>query len=348
MGRKAIIGITKDLFDDQGKLIFPGFDDRYKQKIAGCDWRALPEFTEEVTPNQIIGFDFVISSSLPKWAPATFVDSHHLLSLHRTGIGYNNVDVVSATRDGVLLCITPEAVKRPVAMAILAFLFSLSTRLLDKDRITREGHWTQRGKYHGIGLTGKTLGTVGVGNIGHEMFKLAEPFGMRHISCDPYVKKNSIADIGVVLVDIDTVLTESDFLIICCPLNQETHHLIDEEKLQKMKQSSFLINVARGPIVDENALIKALKKKWIQGAGIDVFEKEPIQPDNPLIKMKNVIITPHSLCWTDEFFSVMWRQIFLQISQIIEGNIPSGIVNKEVWGTAEFQEKLKRFKKAIK
>ena len=131
-------------------------------------------------------------------------------------------------------------------------------------------------------------------------------------------------------------------------MNQETHHLIDEEKLQKMKQSSFLINVARGPIVDENALIKALKKKWIQGAGIDVFEKEPIQPDNPLIKMKNVIITPHSLCWTDEFFSVMWRQIFLQISQIIEGNTPSGIVNKEVWGTVKFQEKLKRFKKAIK
>jgi len=131
-------------------------------------------------------------------------------------------------------------------------------------------------------------------------------------------------------------------------LNQETHHLIDEEKLQKMKQSSFLINIARGPIVDEIALIKALRKKWIQGAGIDVFEKEPIQPDNPLIKMKNVIITPHSLCWTDEFFSVMWRQIFLQISQIIEGNIPSGIVNKEVWGTIKFQEKLKRFKKAIK
>jgi phosphoglycerate dehydrogenase-like enzyme len=348
VGKKAVIGITRDLFDTTGKLILPGFSPKQIKEEAGIDWSALPEFSREVAPNQIEGFDFVISSSLPQWNSSTFTDNHQLLSIHRTGIGYNMVDVPSATRAGVLLCITPKAVRRPVAMAILTFLFSLSTRLLNKDRLTREGHWQQRAKYHGIGLTGKTLGTIGVGNIGHEMFMLAKPFGMKHISYDPYAKQDSVSDVDVELVDIDIVLTQSDFLIVCCPLNQETHHLIGEEEMLKMKNSAFLINVARGPIVEEVALIKALKKGWLQGAGIDVFEQEPTPPDNPLLYMDNVIVTPHSLCWTDEFFMVMWEQIFNQISQIIEGKIPSGIVNHEVWDNPGFQAKLKKFHKVIK
>jgi D-3-phosphoglycerate dehydrogenase len=171
---------------------------------------------------------------------------------------------------------------------------------------------------------------------------------MKHISYDPYAKQDSVSDVDVELVDIDIVLTQSDFLIVCCPLNQETHHLIGEEEMLKMKNSAFLINVARGPIVEEVALIKALKKGWIQGAGIDVFEQEPTPPDNPLLYMDNVIVTPHSLCWTDEFFMVMWEQIFNQISQIIEGKIPSGIVNHEVWDNPGFQAKLKKFHKVIK
>ncbi len=348
MERKVRIGITKDLFDKTGEFIMPGFNPKQIDNITGIVWEPLPEFSREVTPDQIKGFDFVISSSLPQWTSVSVADNHQLLSILRTGIGYNLVDVPSVTRAGVLLGITPEAVRRPVAMAVLTFLLSLSTRLLNKDKLTREGHWNQRAKYHGIGLPGKTLGTIGVGNIGHEMFMLAKPFGMKHISYDPYVKQDSVADADVEIVDIDVVLTQSDFLVICCPLVQETHHLIGEGEIRKMKNSAFLINVARGPIVDEVALIKALKNGWIQGAGLDVFEEEPISSDNPLLNMDNVIVTPHSLCWTDEFFKVMWEQIFNQITQIIDTKIPSGIVNPEVWDNSEFQSKLKRLQEAIK
>jgi len=142
---------------------------------------------------------------------------------------------------------------------------------------------------------------------------------------------------------MDTVLKESDFLNISCPLNDKTFHLIGEKELRKMKKTAFIINTARGPIIDEKALYKALTEGWIQGAGIDVFEQEPTPPDNPLLKLENVIPTPHSLGWTDEIFINIWNQIMRQISQVIRGEIPEGLVNKEVLNNPKFQAKMKRF-----
>ncbi|MFQ5996439.1 MAG: NAD(P)-dependent oxidoreductase, partial [Dehalococcoidales bacterium] len=236
-----------------------------------------------------------------------------------------------------------------VATGIMAFVLALSTRLRTKDKLAREGRWEAgRKEYPGIGLTGKTLGSFGVGNIGHELFKLAKPFGMKHIAYDPYIKQETVDDVDVKLVDMDTVLTESDFVNISCPLNEETRHLIGEKELRKMKRTAFLINTARGPIVDEAALIKALQEGWIQGAGIDVFEQEPTPPDNPLLKLENAIFTTHSICLTDEFYITMWQEIAQQISQLIQGEKPATLVNPEVWDKSEFQAKLKKFHDAIK
>jgi D-3-phosphoglycerate dehydrogenase len=247
-----------------------------------------------------------------------------------------------------MLCITPEAARRPMAVAIITFLLALSMRLSIKDKLIREGRWKERSNYHGIGLVGKTLGSIGVGNIGHEMFRLARAFGMRHIAYDPYVTQDSVADVDVKLVDMDTVLAESDFLNLSCVLNEETRHLIGEKELRKMKDTAFLINTSRGPVVDEAALLRALREGWIQGAGLDVFEQEPTPPDNPLLKLDNVIATPHALGLTDEFFMVMWDQIFGHMSQIIRGEIPEGLVNREVWDKPKFQYKLKKFQESIK
>jgi phosphoglycerate dehydrogenase-like enzyme len=144
------------------------------------------------------------------------------------------------------------------------------------------------------------------------------------------------------------VLAESDYLIIICPLNEETHHIIGEKELKKMKKTAFLINAARGPIVDEAALIKALREGWIRGAGLDVFEQEPISPDNPLLKMENVILSPHALAQTDQTFSTMWSIIVGQIAAIARGEIPETLVNREVLDRQKFKIKLKRFLEAIK
>jgi D-3-phosphoglycerate dehydrogenase len=144
------------------------------------------------------------------------------------------------------------------------------------------------------------------------------------------------------MVDLDTVIAESDFLSINCPLTEQTRHMIGERQLKKMKRTAFLINAARGPIIDEKALIRALQEGWIQGAGLDVFEQEPVPADNPLLKMDNVIVSPHFLCHTDEHFINMAYEWKEQVESILSGKIPEKLVNREVWEKPALQEKLKR------
>lgn len=348
MGRKVRIGLTRDILDKDGKFIMPGSGLKLLDEMLNVEYEVFSEFLPEVSPEQIRGFDLVITV-MPKWTQRTIAANEQLLAVHRTGVGYDMVDVPALTDAGVVLTITPEAVRRPMAVSIITFLLALSTRLFTKDRLTREAQWAEKAKYHGVGLIGRTLGSIGVGNIGHEMFRLARPFGMKHIGCDPYITQETVADVDVKLVDMDTILTQSDFLSISCPLNNETYHLIGENELRKMKKTAFLINTARGPIVDEAALIRALKEGWIQGAAIDVFEQEPTPPDNPLLKMDNIIVAPHAIGHTDQTFMVMWDQIMKQVSQIMQGEMPESlVVNREVWDKPEFQAKLKKLRKAAK
>ncbi len=217
----------------------------------------------------------------------------------------------------------------------------MSLRLLDKQKLVREGRWDYRLSI-GVGLVGKTLGSIGVGGIGHEMFRLAKPFAMKHIATTRTMNQEAVSDVDVQLVDLETLLVESDFLIISCPLNQETYHLIGEKELRKMKKTAFLINIARGAVVDEPALVKALQQGWIKGAAIDVFEQEPTPVDNPLLSMDNVIVTPHCVGSTDEAWINKWEENVTQISKVIRGELPDGFVNREVWDKPEFQAKLKR------
>jgi D-3-phosphoglycerate dehydrogenase len=213
--------------------------------------------------------------------------------------------------------------------------------------MTRQGQWGEVFRYYGYGLKGRTLGAIGVGNIGHEMFRLINPFGMRHLAYDPYIAQEAVVDVNVRLVDLDTLLAESDFVSISCLLNDKTRHLIGEKELRKMKKTAFLINTARGGIIDESALIKALREGWIQGAGLDVFEQEPTPPDNPLLNMDNVIVTAHSLGITDEFVAGIWEQIRRQVSQIISGEVPEGLVNRQVLDKRGFRSKLEKFRNSL-
>jgi len=347
MARKARIGLTRDFFDEEGKFMMPGPGLKLLDEIPDVEYQMFPEFLREVTPEQIQGFDMVVTFR-PLWTKQSIAGDAQLISVHRGGVGYERLDVPALTNAGIMLFITPRAVRRPMAVVYMTFILALSIRLLTKDRLIRQGGWGEQYHYQGYGLVGRTLGSIGVGNIGHEMYLLAKPFGMKHIAYDPYVAPEAVADVDVRLVDLDTVLAESDFLCIICPLNEETRHMIGQRELKKMKKTAFLINAARGPIVDEAALIKALQEGWIRGAGLDVFEQEPISPDNPLLKMDNVILSPHALAQTDQTFSTMWEIITGQISQIIRGEVPETLVNREVLDRPELQLKLKKFHKAIK
>lgn len=347
MGRKVKVAFTGDFLDSAGIFSPPNQALNILKVIPNVEHTVFAKFLPEVTPEQIRDIDIVISRHRVKWTEQSFTGNNQLLSILRNGVAYEQIDVPALTNAGVMLCIASDAVRRPVATAIITFILALSTRLILKEQILRSGQWAEVARYNGIGLTGKTLGSIGVGNIGHEVFMLAKPFGMKHIACDPYITHDKVVDIDVKLVDLDTVLAESDFLCINNRLNEQTHHMIGEAELKKMKKSAYLINTARGPIVDEAALIKALREGWIKGAGLDVFEQEPTPRDNPLLKMDNVIVTPHAMAWTDEFFNMCWDGIQRQISQIIRGEVPEHLVNREVWNNSKFQLKLNRFRESI-
>ena len=177
---------------------------------------------------------------------------------------------------------------------------------------------------------GLTLGSVGMGNIGAEMFRLARPLDMRFIAHDPYADPALAADLGVTLTDPDSVFREADFLCVNCPLSDETHHLVNQDRLGLMKPTAFLINTARGPIVDQAALTKALREGGIAGAGLDVFEQEPSDADEPLLTLDNVIVTPHALCWMDQLFAGSGAADVRAVLAVMAGRIPDGIVNRNV------------------
>jgi D-3-phosphoglycerate dehydrogenase len=223
-----------------------------------------------------------------------------------------------------------------VATSALTFMLMLAQRVMIKDRITRDGRWQERMNHFGTGLSGRVLGSVGVGNIGSELFRLAAPFGMKHMAHDPYVTQESVAPLGVKLVDLDTLMRESDFLCVNCPLNEETRKLIGPKQFALMKPTAFFINTARGPIVDEKALTEVLKNRRIAGAGLDVFEQEPVSPDNPLLKLDNVIVTPHHICLTDECINTIAASVFNACRDVAAGRVPKNVVNQEVLGRVSY------------
>ena len=342
MERKVTLGITRDMFDEDGKLATPGPGLELLDEMPEIQYRMFDQFLPEVAAEQVQGCDMVISAGA-RWTERSLVANDQLIALLYTGVGYDHIDVKALTNAGVMLCFAPDSVRRPMACTVITLILALAMKLMAKDRITRQGRWLEQNDYHGEGLTGKTLGSIGVGNIGHEVFVLAKPFGMRHLGCDPYIKPEACADVDVDLVDMDTLLRESDFVSISVPLNEETRYLVGEQELRKMKSTAYLINTSRGPVVHESVLIQALEQGWIQGAGIDVFEQEPVDPGNPILKMDNVVVSPHSLGHTDEYYKLAWSGKLRQAAQILRGEIPEALVNREVLGKPAFRAKFKKF-----
>ena len=271
--------------------------------------------------------------------------SGRLSVVARFGVGFDSVDVDACTRNNIAVCTTPDGVRRPVAVSILTMMLSLTGKLVIKDRLTRQGPkgFAARSYHMGVGLVGRTLGSIGIGNIGAEMFRLAQPLDMRFIAFDPYVDARQFAKLGVTIVDLDTVFRQSDILAINCPLTDETHHLVDAGRLQSMKPTAFLINTARGPIVDQMALTRALQDGRLAGAGLDVFETEPPAAEDPLLRLDNVIVSPHSLCWTDQCFAGIGASDMASVLEVMSGNVPSELLNRTVAQQDGFVEKLSRY-----
>jgi D-3-phosphoglycerate dehydrogenase len=335
------VGVTRDFLGPDGTIGFGDIGLDLLDAAPGVEWEFLAEDTRELGAGQVRGYDALLVLA-PRVTAATLAGADRLAIVARFGVGYDNVDVPSCTAAGILLSITPDGVRRPVAASVMAFVLALSHKLLIKDRLTRAGRWAEKLDHMGMGLTGRTLGVVGLGNIGREVFALARPFGMRHAAAGPFASAADAAAIGVELLPLDDLLRASDFVCICCALTPETHRLIDARRLSLMKPTAYLINVARGPIVDQAALTEALRAGRIQGAGLDVFETEPIAPDDPLLALENVIFAPHAVCWTDECFRGNGQSACASVLEVAAGRVPAHIVNREAADHPRLREILRR------
>lgn len=334
------IALSGDFFDPTGAPVFPMFDLSPLRERDDIDLVVLDR-ADEIAAEQLGDVDGLILLQ-PRITEASLASNDRLAVIARFGVGYDTVDVDACTRNHVALVITPEGVRRPVAVSIITLMLALTGKLMIKDRLTREGpdRFNERAQHMGVGLVGLTIGSIGVGNIGAEMFRLARPFEMNFIAHDPYAEPAVLAELGVESVGLDDVFRRADILAVNCPLSEATHHLINEERLALMKPTAYLINTARGGIVDQPALTQALQAGTIAGAGLDVLESEPPDPADPILKLDNAILTPHALCWTDQCFAGNGAADVRAILDVIAGRIPAGIVNSVIVEDETWRRKL--------
>ena len=328
MTAKFRVGVSRDVITADGGTVF-GPEAMKLLDDPSIEWEYLPEKVSEITPAYAARYD-ALCLMTAKVTRTTLAGADRRLQLiARFGVGYDAIDVPACTEQGVLLTITPDGVRRPVAASVIGYVLALAHRMVLKDRLVRDGRWSEKGNFLGSGLMGRTLGVIGVGNIGREVLRLAKPFDLRLIGCDPLVPQSAVNDLGVTMVDLDTLLAESDFVSVNCLLDERTHGLIGTAEFAKMKPSAYFINTSRGPVVQEAALIDALREKRIQGAAIDVFEQEPTPVDNPLLAFDNVIVAPHAICHTDECMRMLGEGAFRAAIELANGRRPKHIVNRE-------------------
>ena len=325
------VGVSADaLLEGTNEPFFDASALEIIESHEGIEWEYLPERAAYLSADDLATYDVLCVVASGVQASALSRGDLRTRLIAGFGAGYDTRDVAALTEKGVLLTNNPDAVRRPMATTQLTFVLALAQNLMQKDQITRKGDWSEQRRYTGIGLTGRVLVSIGLGNIGRELFRVAKPFEMRHLACDPFVNAAEVAELGVELVDFDTLLRESDFLCTNVPLGPETTKLVDERALSLMKPSAFLISTSRGPIVDESALYDALVAKQIAGAAMDVFEVEPTPVDNPILALDNVVVTPHSLCHTDECNRLLAEGSFKAARSFAEHEVPRVLVNPEV------------------
>jgi D-3-phosphoglycerate dehydrogenase / 2-oxoglutarate reductase len=279
------------------------------------------------TEDEVIAAAHDADGLLVQWAPITRRVMDHLPRcrvIGRYGVGVDMIDLDAARDHNIRVANVPDYCVEEVAAHTLCFLLALSRKISWEDRLMRQGTWNVVGTIGAINrLYGQTLGLVGVGRIGRRFAEMAAPLGLRILGYDVAPPANPGP---VQFTDLDTVLRESDFISFHCPLTKETQHLMNAAAFAKVKPGAFLINVSRGGVVDTAALVSALAEKKIAGAALDVFEQEPIPPDHPLLKMDNVILTPHIASYSTEAVLQLRRDTALRVVEYFQGKLGKTLV----------------------
>ncbi|MGI1690743.1 glyoxylate reductase [Thermoanaerobacter uzonensis] len=287
--------------------------------------------TKEELLEKVQGKNAVITQLTDKVDKEFFEAAKDVKIVANYAVGFDNIDLEEATIRGVYITNTPDVLTNATAELAWALLFATARRVVESDKFMRSGKfqgWAPM-LFLGKGVTGKTLGIIGAGRIGQAFAKMAKGFDMKILYTARSPKKEFEEETGAQYVDLDTLLKESDFVSIHVPLTPETRHLIGEKELKLMKKSAILINTGRGPVVDEKALVKALKNKDIYAAGLDVYEREPMFEEE-LAQLDNVVMLPHIGSATEEARRDMSILVAQNIIDVIEGRVPRTLVNKNI------------------
>jgi phosphoglycerate dehydrogenase-like enzyme len=341
------IGFSADFCDRQGQPVFPDIGLSLLEGVPRIAHEFVADYRDEYSAQQLSDYDVLISLK-PKVTAQSLAGISRLCAIGRCGVGYDNVDLEACTQHGIAVFITPGGVVRPVAESIVLLVLALSHHLLRKDRQVRRGLWAESTRALGREPRQRVVGTIGLGNIATEAIRLLRVFDVsRFLAFDPYVSPDRAAQLGVEAVSLEDLLRQSDYVLVNCPLTPQTRGLLGKPQFALMKPDAVLINTARGPIVDESALIEALHDGRIAGAALDVFEKEPLSSSSPWVAMENVILTSHSIAWTEELFRDMGRIDCQGALAIYRGEVPEHVVNPKVLSSPVFLQKLAKYKAAF-
>jgi phosphoglycerate dehydrogenase-like enzyme len=299
-------------------------------------------YSLEVTPDDVQGVDGLVV--LRPWVKQrTLATASDLVVIGRSGAGYDKIDVSACTAHDVALFNAPLALNHATASSALLFMLVLAKRLPGQERLVRQGRWDLQASTMGSELEGRTLGIIGLGHSGRELVRLAAPFAMKVLAYSPHADSAQAAALGVRLVSLEELLSASDFVSLHSRLTAENQGMLGPKQLVQMKPTAFLINVARGELVDQAALVVALNDRRIAGAGLDVYEHEPLPLDDPLLALDNVILTPHWSASTTDVFSATSRAMTAGILRAAQGLVPDNVVNPTVLTRPGFRAKLARF-----
>lgn len=288
----------------------------------------VSELSAEELLASIDGYDALIVRSRTKVTANVIGNAARMKVIGRAGVGVDNIDVATATLRKIAVVNAPAASSVSVAELTMGMMISLARRIPQADKSMKDGKWEKK-RFEGSELHGKTLGLVGSGRIGAEVAARAKAFGMSVIAYDPYLSPEVARDRGIKLVDLDTVLSTSDFISIHAALTDETLGMIGADQLAKVKPGAFIVNCARGQIVQEEALVQALKSNRIAGAALDVYEKEP-PTDSPFLSFENVVLTPHLGASTHEAQRRAGAVVADQVDKVLSGQRPEFLVNPEI------------------
>lgn len=322
------VGFTGDLRAADGTIAW-GDISEHLLVDAGVEWDFLP-VADRVTVEQLESYDALLVGS-PRVEGTDLMAARQAPQIiARFGVGVDGVDLAACTERGVIVTNTPDGARKPVAQAALALTLATVHHLSAKDIMVRLGNWDDKLDWNGRSLNGATIGIIGLGNIGVEFARLVRIFDVSLVAFDPYQRDETFAELDVARSDLDGLLAVADVLVIFAPLTPETHHLIDSGNIGRMKTGAYLINIARGEIVQHEALVSALRDRRLAGAGLDVFEIEPLPSGDPLIAMPNVVLAPHALSWTDEMARGNGASAIGAILNVRDGELPPFIVNRGV------------------